>query len=810
METAFSTGLFEVETGESAWRLSSTHWPGFKIGSLKCHVCLSGRKHYPEELRVERLENRDGLRMIWVFKNAGAKIVQEIINHQNFLEINSLFQNLTNESTCLNELSLLETTGLGEASFGTRQEEARVYEDGGYWGHVRKLSRSPKPSSEAVEQVSREIQGSSQLCWEVYNPFDRMAFLAGFLTFERWLGMVEAGFNASLGVTGWKMGFDAGDLTVDPGETVKLEDVILMIGEDPWLLLEEFGDLIRRKHGIMPLKNPPVSWCSWYPFRLSVNEEHVLENARIGAERLKSLGLKNIQVDLGWEKDYLPSSYDENKQFPHGLKWLSEQLGKMGFNLGVWKAPFVISEHDPVAAQHPEWLLGDEKEKPAPYWTWFWKPYGKVYALDLTHPEAQNYLREKMASLAKKGVKYFKLDFMNGPCNPRLRNRYNRRIVAGGGVEAARLGCRIIAETLRSIDPECLVLNCNPYEPCGLGYFQLLYTCNDTGNTGYVTWQFMKENYRAVASHLWKNHRLGIIEPSCLCVGPPGTLEEARIRATVAFLSGGEISISDDLTTLPEERWQVLLSILPPAGFSAKPVDLFEPVTVEQLSYEEMSRSGREASAGNIEEEGGNIWVQRVDTEWDSWIIVSLFAWDPPKTREGREHLITRFNIPWSLLGLNPDRKYWVYEFWSSQFLGEAPSKSLRNSYTHPGDAGKLLWSATEETLQVTFFGPAVRVLAIREKRQHPWIVGTSFHLTSGGELRNVTWDETGKVLKGELQRPVGQLGFIVATGISTKRVEATVDNRPASVQHGANGSIIIPMVSTEHPLRWEIRLEEQ
>ncbi|MEM4168806.1 MAG: alpha-galactosidase [Thermoproteota archaeon] len=810
IRTVFSAGPFKVETEESAWRLSSPQWPGFKIGSLTCNVCLSGHKHYPEELRVERLENEEGLRMTWMFKTAGAKIIQDITNHPNHLEISSFFQNLSTKTACLNELALLESAGPGETSFGVRQGEARVYEEGGYWGRVRKISRSPKPSSEVVEQVSSsEVQGSSQVCWEVYNPFDRMAFLAGFLTFERWLGMVETRFNSCLGVAGWKMGFDAGDVIVYPGESVKLEDVVLMLGRDPWLLLEKFGDIVGEKNRIRSLENPPVSWCSWYPFRLGVSEKRVLENARIGAERLKSLGLKNIQVDLGWEKDYLPSSYDENEQFPHGLKWLSEQLEKMGFNLGVWKAPFTISEFDPVAAKHPEWLLGDEKEKPAPYWTWFWKPYGKVYALDLTHPEAQNYLREKISSLAKKGVKYFKLDFMGGPCNPRLRNRYNRRIVAGGGVEAARLGCRLISETLRNIDPECLVLNCNPYEPCGLGYFQLLYTCNDTGNTGYVTWQFMKENYRSVASHLWKNHRWGIIQPSCLCVGPPGTLEEARIRATAAYFSGGEISIGDDLATLPEDRWQVLLSVLPPAGSSAKPVDLFEPVTVEQLSYEDMSRSGSEATAVSIEEDGGNIWVQQVETEWDSWIIAGLFAWEPPKTREGREHLITRFNIPWSLLGLNPDRKYWVYEFWSGQFLGEAPSKPRRGGYTHPGDAGKLLWSSTDETVQVTFFGPAARVLAIREKRSNPWIVGTSFHLTGGGELRNVAWDESKKMLKGELQRPAGQLGFIVAAGIPTRQVRAIVDNRPTPVQPGANGSLIVPMISGENPLHWEICFED-
>ncbi|MEM3470575.1 MAG: hypothetical protein QXZ36_07535, partial [Thermoproteota archaeon] len=203
IRTVFSAGPFKVETEESAWRLSSPQWPGFKIGSLTCNVCLSGHKHYPEELRVERLENEEGLRMTWMFKTAGAKIIQDITNHPNHLEISSFFQNLSTKTACLNELALLESAGPGETSFGVRQGEARVYEEGGYWGRVRKLSRSPKPSSEVVEQVSSsEVQGSSQVCWEVYNPFDRMAFLAGFLTFERWLGMVETRFNSCLGVAG--------------------------------------------------------------------------------------------------------------------------------------------------------------------------------------------------------------------------------------------------------------------------------------------------------------------------------------------------------------------------------------------------------------------------------------------------------------------------------------------------------------------------------------------------------------------------------------------------------------------------------
>src|SRR2546425_5125641 len=38
-----------------------------------------------------------------------------------------------------------------------------------------------------------------------------------------------------------------------------------------------------------PLSASPVSWCSWYPYRLGVTEERALANARIAAKRLKPL-----------------------------------------------------------------------------------------------------------------------------------------------------------------------------------------------------------------------------------------------------------------------------------------------------------------------------------------------------------------------------------------------------------------------------------------------------------------------------------------------------------------------------------------
>ncbi|MGB9831219.1 MAG: alpha-galactosidase, partial [Fervidicoccus fontis] len=592
METYFSNELFEIQIRKKvpSLRITSPLWPTLQLEPLTCEIKINDNSYSPKEVYIEEVSTKEVPSITWMFSESTIYLVQNFIfSPKGWLHLHSELKNLSEENLTLNYISLLKLKHPKQPVFGRDQEKAKVYEDGGHWGRVRPLNQSINHKKVEPLPVT-EASGTSQTCWEIYNPRDHMALLVGYTTFERWLGTVKVSYSSTAGVMEWTVGFDGGDLLIDSNQILLLEDVVLMIGQDPWRLLENFGDLIKEKYRVKSLEKPPVSWCSWYPYRLSVSEGNVLANANVAARRLKSLGLKYIKVDLGWEKSYLPSTYEENEQFPHGLNWLSKKLTEMGFNLGIWIAPFTVSELDSILYKHSEWLLGSNEEKPKPYSTWFWKPHGKVYALDLTCPEVQEYLHEKMRTLALRGVKYFKLDFTGGPCDSTLRNRHNPRIVAGGGTEAVRMGHKIIAEAIRAVDPRCIVLSCNPYEVCGVGYSDLLYTCKDTGNTGYLPWSFMRENYTSVACHLWKNRRLGVIEPSCLCVGLPGTIEEARIRATATFLSGGEVDISDDLTTLPEDRWQVLLSILPPLDKSAKPLDLFEPLPVERLSYTGMCR----------------------------------------------------------------------------------------------------------------------------------------------------------------------------------------------------------------------------
>jgi len=446
-----------------------------------------------------------------------------------WLERFSSFVSIAGHDTLLRHVDLLRTKDSGSgAEFGQDLASVRVLEQGNYWGRVVPLEAQPQPETnqndaEPASDAAATAHYSSFVS-VVYDRAAHRAFLAGFESSERWAGGISIEPRSDGGGRRWRAGFDGGDLLLQAGETIELESLLLAVGEDPWLLLEQYADAVCRPHPVSLPDETPVSWCSWYPYRLGVTEDRMLENARIAAARLKPLGLRIMEIDLGWQTDQLPSTFGENDQFPHGLKWLSEQLGELGLDLGVWTAPFTVSEFDPIVAAHPEWFIQDEAGNLVKHSDWFWVPHGAIYIPDLTIPAVQDWLRTNMESLQERGVRYVKSDFIGAVSDGRAKRRHDMRVVAGGGVEAARIGARIIREAL----PDALLLNCGGPEMPGTGHWPVLYTCGDTGNTGFISTSFQQSNYQSVACHLFKNRRWGILQPSCLCVGLPGAIDDAQ------------------------------------------------------------------------------------------------------------------------------------------------------------------------------------------------------------------------------------------------------------------------------------------
>jgi hypothetical protein len=803
----------EISPDGTDLTLRASNWPALQLGPLTPSLVVDTETLTPIHRSVAATASTaSGFSLRTEFDPVPFELVQEFsLGDRGIVRLHSELVNRSGRPATLNSVRLLELDSgqQGVASVSSVPEAASVFEQGRYWARVRPLSRAAETGGAEIEgDLEKPVRHASDFCWVAYDANARMALAVGYETSERWLGNITTESRPDGTVSGWSVGFDGGATRIPPGEKLVLEDVSFLAGADPWSLLEQYADRVQQRHQVKPLSTSPVSWCSWYPYRLGVTEERVLANAQIAARRLKPLGFRIVELDLGWQREYLPNAFEENDQFPHGLKWLADRLEALGFQLGAWAAPFTISALDPVASEHPEWLLGGEGQKPLALGQWFWEPHGDTYGLDLTNPGAQAWLREKIRSLAVRGVRYLKPDFIGGVTSGRLRDRHDPGIVAGGGCEAARIGMSILRDEMVAADPAALVLNAGCPDLPGSGAFPLLYTCNDTGNTGYVGWSHHRVNYgQNVAGHLFKQGRWGIIQPSCLCVGLPGTLEEARLRATATFLTGGQVDIGDDLTTLPEDRWEVLLATLPPSGMPARPVDLFEPISRSSLSYESMCRGD---NTGSVEMAGSDVscvWHRPVDGGWDRWDLVALFNYDvPPADTTGSGTLITRFQLPLDRLGLDAERTYWAYEYWSGQFLGAVPTVlESPHGYTHPGDARTLVATREPGLLEVAFFGPAVKLLVIRPARPHPWVAGTGFHQSGGAELEAVTWEPSGR-LRGVLHRPAGQQGLIVIAGCPGEPVTASVGGRPVVPRLGANGALLLPVATEADATGWELR----
>ena len=746
-----------------------------------------------------------GLELVQVFKTETPRRVRIV----------TTARNLGTALVAVNDVTLFATSRL---DLGRNHPDVRILEQNAYLGRVR-TPRQMVTGSDGLKALDGTTGAFvSQNHTLFYDPSRRAGVLLGFEHVDRWLpefagrmtaasgrlasgqdnvdGAVRAGSTAKPPVAGPVPGFrefsvrlDAGDYPLAPGEELALGDWMVEAGADPLALLAAHGSRIKARNRFRDPPGPLANWCSWYPYRLGVTQERVLETARAARARgLGRLGLKYLQVDLGWERDNIPTYFETNERFARGLGWLSRGLRREGFDLGLWVGVLCVADTHPIAREHPEWLMRGADGKPFENYRWFWEPFCPVYALDVSHPGAQDWLRQNFTRLAEQGVRYVKWDFAGVVTGEKLRGRHDARMAAPRAREAVRTAFRIGQEALNSTGEPVLMLDCSGTDYAGAGVMALCYTIMDTGNSG-IGWRHLREVYTSYACHLFKQ-RWALLQPSCLVVGLPGTLEEARARATATFMGAGHVDIGDDLTNLPEDRWQVLLATLPPNDTPATPVDLFHPVSTGTLPYltliKAKERRPRRDDPGldlerlrEREPAGACIWTVPMRADWDEWTLVAVFNWtESPIEPSSGVTLARRFQVEFTRLGLPRGARLWAYEFWSGQFLGEVPRPLRANdAYRHPGDFTNPIQESAPGVLDLGFHGPAVKLLVLRRPRPHPWPVGTSFHQSGGRELTGVRWHARTRTLSGRLLRPRGESGFLMIAGLpdgGVRRVPVT------------------------------------
>ncbi|MCM8762299.1 MAG: alpha-galactosidase, partial [Candidatus Omnitrophica bacterium] len=247
----------------------------------------------------------------------------------------------------------------------------------------------------------------------LYDSKSGDSLILSFATFYRTISNITWIYKEKEGLLyGWA-GCDFAGFKLKKGKKVFSEYLFLGFYQSPFSALEGYAELSVKYMKVKLPRNVPLGWCSWYAYRLDVSEKNVLKNAEMIKKHFPYYNFKYIQVDHGWQYKNICGHWTEtNERFPHGIKWLSKQIQKMGFELGLWMALFTVLESSPLFRKHPECLIKNLEGMPRPMpFLWSWPPYDRVYCLDPTHPGSKKFIKETLNYLRRSGVRYWKIDF---------------------------------------------------------------------------------------------------------------------------------------------------------------------------------------------------------------------------------------------------------------------------------------------------------------------------------------------------------------------------------------------------------------
>jgi len=548
----------------------------------------------------------------------------------------------------------------------------------------------------------------------VRSPVPAPALLLGFTTTADQLSEVQLDLNGSFHslraiahADGWLL---------SPGAKVTSETLLLASDSNPNALLDLYAARLgEAMHARVP-NRAPSGWCSWYYFYGEETADDVLAN--LGVMQTEQLPLDVVLIDDGYETaigDWLDVS---GEKYPQGMQFIARQISETGRRLGIWAAPFGASATSKLLAAHPDWVLRDEQGQPV----LAWKHWGvDVFALDVSLPAVQSWLRETFRTLAEEwGVEFFKVDFLFAAALPGVR--HDPHMTRAG---ALRRGLEII----RAAIGERFLLGCGAPLGPAVGLVDAMRVGTDVSINWKPFWQDLSEPATSNAvlntiTRSFMHRRLWLNDPDCLLVRPSGrdsnlTLSEMRTLTTAVGLSGGLVVDGDSLTQLPPSRLKYLKSVLPAFGRSAVPVDLFRNERPGQL-------------------------VLPVQTSWGSWTMVALMNWE-------QRSCTTRVRL--SELGL-PSRAYHAYDYWRRRYLG-----LLRDEIVIPTHR-------PHETV----------LLLLKPPSEKPQLLASTFHIAGGAvEVKDVRLSEGRLVV--EMEKAGQQAGQLVFAVPEKQRVTGALAN---------------------------------
>ena len=348
------------------------------------------------------------------------------------------------------------------------------------------------------------------------------------------------------------------NIPLPAGASVTSERLMFAAGKDYHSQLENYGAAIRELHHARVAADNMLGWWSWTAFYTKITEGAALTNAQWLAEHLESLGYDYFHFDLGYAYSRSEYATPNASQFPRGMWDITHRICRLGLKVGVWTAPFEVGERAWIYEHHKDWLLHNAHGDPIPIGKAEEVEGERLFILDVTHPDAQEYLRQTYRTLVREwGARYIKLDFMD---NTAVEGYYHRPNTTA--LEAQGIGLEIIRQTVG--EDVLLDKDGSPMlNPVGL--VDEGRVSQDTGHAFLRS----KEAAPGIAARYYMHRNFFNDDPDAFTVSrqlleertiqAPLTLNEAQVSIALAAISGGMFEIGDDLTTLGSDPERLAL-----------------------------------------------------------------------------------------------------------------------------------------------------------------------------------------------------------------------------------------------------------
>lgn len=449
---------------------------------------------------------------------------------------------------------------------------------------------------------------------------------------------------------------------------------------------------------------PPAGWMTWYAVKFDAGEESVLRNVRFQEQYLKKFGADAIWVDWEWYHRDLSGSRDDGadtfhpdlKKYPHGMKYVSDEIKKSGFVPALWVGFTNEPAETEFLQKYPDSLLVKKK-------TWC-----GTYFYDFSHPAYLNeYLPKAMAQVAQWGYEAVKFDtipiaiyyheeFHGNMYDPSLSTK-----------EAFR---NVVKKTREVIGKDTYMMSCASADDPHFLWAADLFDGGRVGGDIFAWKDFLWEGVGKTLRYYPLHNVVLYADPDNVVLRDEfNTADQAQSRIAFVALAGLPMTFGDDFRVLQQERINLIQKCLPVLDI--------HPMDLQRIQLPEGTQEERETGhmKGDFPEKRllVNLAVER---PFESYNVVDVF-----NTSDSTAHVEIS---PEKDLNLEPGT-FLVFDFMDQSFLG-----------------------AVSDSIALELKPCESRILSFRRMLDRPQLLSTSRHISQGAaELRDMRWDDATRTL---------------------------------------------------------------